>query len=524
MSVYNGERFLREAIESILNQTYRDFEFLIINDGSTDSSREIILSYKDPRIRLIDNEQNIGLTHSLNKGIKLAKGKYTARMDADDISMPERLEKEIVFLETHTDYAVVGTFLKVMNEKSKVIYTIEKPIEDAQIREFLQKDNCIGHGSTLMRNICLFDVGLYDESIEKSQDYDLWLRISEKYKIANIPDYLYIWRSHEKNLSVTHTNEQKHYMEMAKTRAIGRKEVKNIYSDLPKFSVLMANYNNSKYISEAIQSVLNQTFLDWELVIVDDHSTDNSIDIIKPYLIDKRIRFFINKFNIGYIGTLKRLIYESRAEVVGILDSDDALTNDAIAIIIDAYEKNPDSGFIYSQFIYCDDKLNPNSIGYCNSIPQNKSNLNCNCVSAFRTFRKKDFFKTEGFDDKIAYGEDKDFIFKMEEVTNLLFVDKILYKYRVLLNSQSHNIKKKQTGIVSFISAKYNAYKRRLNTNIPNLTKKEMSSELYYAASLCTKQKDIRNGMFFLSEAIKLHPLNLFGIKNYIKGLAFAFE
>src|SRR3990170_6306785 len=97
MSVYNGERFLREAIESILNQTYRDFEFLIINDGSTDSSREIILSYNDPRIRLIDNELNIGLTRSLNKGLRLARGKYIARQDADDISFRKRLEKQVAF-------------------------------------------------------------------------------------------------------------------------------------------------------------------------------------------------------------------------------------------------------------------------------------------------------------------------------------------------------------------------------------------------------------------------------------------
>ncbi len=504
MSVYNGERFLKEAIESILHQTYKNFEFLIINDCSNDFSRNIILSYNDPRIRLIDNEQNIGLTRSLNKGIMLARGKYIARMDADDLSMPDRLEKEFAFMKANPDYAVVGTFLKVINENSDVKYTIEKPIEYTQILEFLKKDSCIAHGSAMIRKICLFDVGLYDESFEKAQDYDLWLRISERYKIYNISEYLYMWRIHDKNVSVKHRNEQKHYVEMAKTRAMGRRENKKLDFNIPRFSILMSNYNKSKYVAEAIQSVIDQTFKDWELVIIDDCSTDNSTEVIKPFLKDERIRFLENSGNIGCIRTLKRMIYESRAEIVGILDSDDTLTNDAIEVMYNSYTKNPEHGFIYSQFIFCDNELNIRRKGYCKSIPQDKSNLNLNCVSAFRTFRKKDYFKTEGIDENIIYAEEKDQIFKMEEVTKLLFIDKILYKHRVLPDSQSHEPKKKQVGRVSFILAKYKAYKRRINTNIPNLTREEMSSELFNAAKLCFIQKNFKPGIFFLSKAINL--------------------
>ncbi len=504
MSVWNGERFLREAIESILHQTYTDFEFLIINDCSHDLSRNIILSYKDPRIRLIENEKNLGLTCSLNKGLMLAKGKYVARMDADDISMPERLEKEIAFMDDHPDHAVVGTFLKVINDNSEVIYTIEKPVDDARIREFLKKDNCIAHGSAMIRKICLFEAGLYDESFEKSQDYDLWLRISEMYKISNIPEYLYMWRIHEQNISVKHNNEQKHYVEMAKSRAMGRKENKKPYFNTPKFSILMANYNNSKYVAEAIQSVLDQTFKYWELIIVDDCSTDDSVEVIRPFLKDNRLRLLKNSVNTGYIGTLKRLIYESRAKIVGILDSDDNLTSDAIEVMYDSYMKNQDCGFIYSQFVYCDNDLNTRRTGYCSSIPQDKSNLNLNCVSAFRTFRKKDYFKTEGFDETILYAEDKDLILKMEEVTKLLFVNKPLYNYRVLSRSQSHDSSKRQTGYISFILAKYNAYKRRINTNIPNLTRKEMRAELFNGVKICIMQKDFKNAIFFLSKGINL--------------------
>ncbi|HKQ33129.1 MAG TPA: glycosyltransferase family A protein, partial [Thermodesulfobacteriota bacterium] len=110
MTVYNGEKFLNEAIDGILNQTFRDFEFLIINDGSTDGSREIIKSYKDPRINLVDNESNIGLTASLNRGLSLAGGEYIARQDADDISLPERLEKQISILERNPDIALLGSW------------------------------------------------------------------------------------------------------------------------------------------------------------------------------------------------------------------------------------------------------------------------------------------------------------------------------------------------------------------------------------------------------------------------------
>ncbi len=109
MSVYNGEKYLREAIDSILNQTFKDFEFLIIDDGSTDSSADIIRSYTDFRIRLIQNEKNIGLTRSLNKGLKLAKGEYIARMDVDDISLPIRFEKQVSFLDKYEDVKLVGS-------------------------------------------------------------------------------------------------------------------------------------------------------------------------------------------------------------------------------------------------------------------------------------------------------------------------------------------------------------------------------------------------------------------------------
>jgi glycosyltransferase involved in cell wall biosynthesis len=151
MSVYNGERFLNEAIESILTQTFTDFEFLIINDGSTDDSVKIIESFQDSRIRLINNERNLKLIASLNKGVSLAMGKYIARMDCDDVSMPDRLEKEVRFLESNEEYGVVGTWYTVIDGEGKDQRNVSYPSSNDLIKLFLSLNCPLAHGSIMVR-------------------------------------------------------------------------------------------------------------------------------------------------------------------------------------------------------------------------------------------------------------------------------------------------------------------------------------------------------------------------------------
>lgn len=215
MSVYDGEKYLREAIESILNQTFKDFEFLIINDGSTDSSRDIILSYNDPRIRLVDNEKNIGLTRSLNKGLRLAKGEYIARMDADDVSLPERLKKEGKLLGDHKDTGLVGSSVFLMNEDGKILGTKKVSTKNSEIKQNLLKGNPFWHGSVMFRRECIEEVGGYREVFEAAQDYDLWLRISEKYNMANIEEPLYKWRIGLRSISLLCKPDQDEYASLA---------------------------------------------------------------------------------------------------------------------------------------------------------------------------------------------------------------------------------------------------------------------------------------------------------------------
>lgn len=193
MPVYNAGLFLRETIESILCQTWSDFEFLIINDGSTDSSREIILSFDDPRIRLVDNQSNIGLTKSLNRGLQLAIGEYVARQDADDISYRKRFERQVKFMSSHPEVVLLGTRARAINEKGKPQREdlLRIPVGSLAIRWYLIFQNAFIHSSVMFRRSIIWEkLGGYDESFERAQDYELWSRTARSFKVDNLADVL----------------------------------------------------------------------------------------------------------------------------------------------------------------------------------------------------------------------------------------------------------------------------------------------------------------------------------------------
>jgi glycosyltransferase involved in cell wall biosynthesis len=348
----------------------------------------------------------------------------------------------------------------------------------------------LAHGSVLMRKDGLAKIGFYDENIRYAQDYDLFARLAKNFKLANLPDHLYFWRNHKKNISNDKREKQQVFVKMIRDKMIFESENKVS----PDFSILMANFNQGKYLDEAIKSVLAQSFQNWELVIIDDCSTDNSVKVIEKYLGDKRIRFFKNEKNLGYIQTLKKLIENSHAPIVGILDGDDALSSTAIEEILDYYKKNYGANFVYSQFMFCDPKLQPVKKGFARRIPPGQTNLQADCVSAFRTFTKNCYFRTAGFDQKMIYAEDQDLYFKMEEITDLFFLDKVLYYYRVLPTSQSHDFRKAKIGRISHILARYYAYRRRRNLDIVNLKRRQIARELLTALRVCVQARDIKRG------------------------------
>lgn len=199
MPVYNTEEeYLRESIESILNQTFTDFEFIVINDGSTNNSEDVILSYKDNRIKYVKNEHNLGLIKTLNKGLELAQGEYIARMDADDISLPERFEKQIKFLEENTHIGVLGTWYEWF-PKQRVM---ESFAENENIKEcLLTMHNEIGHPTVMLRKSVVDEFNIrYDENALYVEDYALWLSLVDKVGFANIPEVLLKYRRHSNSI------------------------------------------------------------------------------------------------------------------------------------------------------------------------------------------------------------------------------------------------------------------------------------------------------------------------------------
>ncbi len=208
MCVYNGARFLREAIESILDQSFTDFEFIIINDGSTDNTASILDSYanRDARVHVYSQE-NRGLTDSLNFGCSLAKGQFVARMDADDIAIKDRFISQIEFMDMHPDVGLLGGAFELIDASGKTLCTAVNPLEDREIREALQDGSVFLHPSVLMRKKALDLVGGYRKVLH-AEDYDLWLRMSEQMRVANLQEVILKYRVHPEQISVSKCREQ----------------------------------------------------------------------------------------------------------------------------------------------------------------------------------------------------------------------------------------------------------------------------------------------------------------------------
>ena len=199
MPVYNAGQYLAEAIESILAQTFTDFEFIIINDGSTDNSEEIIKRYQDPRISYYKNDTNLKLIATLNKGIALSAGKYIARMDADDISLPLRLERQFSFMESHSEVTLCGTWFESFGDESK-INKYEADLNLIRLKMLYQTQFC--HPSVIIRKSALQEINPpFDFDYPHAEDYDLFSKLTYGSVVTNLPEVLVKYRTHTDSVS-----------------------------------------------------------------------------------------------------------------------------------------------------------------------------------------------------------------------------------------------------------------------------------------------------------------------------------
>ncbi len=213
MPVYNGEKYIREALESILNQTFTNFEFLIIDDGSTDKSVEVIKSYTDPRIRLIHNEINLGLITNLNKGLELASGEYIARMDCDDISLPKRLNVQVAFMDENPTIGVCGSWVETFGEVSGNAW--KYPSCSAEIMANLLFDCCLAHPSVMIRKSMFKRYQLkYDPAELYAEDFGLWFRCSMNFPLSNIKQVLVKYRITSGSVSRANAKKQAETLKM----------------------------------------------------------------------------------------------------------------------------------------------------------------------------------------------------------------------------------------------------------------------------------------------------------------------
>jgi glycosyltransferase involved in cell wall biosynthesis len=209
MANYNGDRFLRPAVESVLMQTYEDFEFIIVDDGSSDQSRSIISEYArlDNRIKLVRREHG-GLVAALNLGCELAEGDIIARLDSDDIAESDRLKLQVDYLEVNPDVALVGGWIQCIDDRGDAMFTMEWPTREAGLRDYLLLDCHISHTTVMFRKCIVQLVGGYRKTYQDAEDYDLFLRLSDHYALDNLPHVLCRYRLHGAQVSAQQASQQ----------------------------------------------------------------------------------------------------------------------------------------------------------------------------------------------------------------------------------------------------------------------------------------------------------------------------
>ena len=324
MPVYNREEFLKETIDSVLNQTFSDFEFIIVDDGSTDRSVEIIKSYQDPRIKFFLNEGNRGTSYSRNRAIDLSSSDYIITIDSDDINLPQRFATQIAYMDAHPEIGICGSWVKTIGEVAGELWRCAVKPDIVHCRTLFEAVLC--HPSTIIRRKYLDEYSLrYSVELKRAQDWDLYCRGARHFQVANIPEVLvyYRWRKYPTNLSDEELMSQKYYYfyeidkrnfqalnlqpteaEMLVHRRLGNLELKkeqNFVCEANKWlsKLLSANQTAKVYPQSTFLQVLAGYW--WEVC---NYSSDSPLQAVKQF------------FNSPYLD-IKNLSAISKAKIVG---------------------------------------------------------------------------------------------------------------------------------------------------------------------------------------------------------------
>lgn len=254
MSVHNGEQYLEEAVESVLGQNFKDFEFIIIDDASTDSTNKILSFFKDERIRLIKNNHNLGLTKSLNKALKLATGKYIARMDADDICYKERFEKQVHFLEFNKNIGICGSAISYIGDTKMISQPF--PLTQDRIKIATLSYNPFAHPTVMWRRALFENFNFYyNEDYKTAQDYELWSRVVYSIDSANLEEKLLKYRVHTMQIGVEKKEQQDITARKIKLAQLLRLNLvpdsDEIIAHLCLFDDFFEKYREAKYVKKA---------------------------------------------------------------------------------------------------------------------------------------------------------------------------------------------------------------------------------------------------------------------------------
>jgi glycosyltransferase involved in cell wall biosynthesis len=243
-----------------------------------------------------------------------------------------------------------------------------------------------------------------------------------------------------------------------------------------KFSLIVANYNNNEYLPQLIESVLKQTFTNWELIIVDDCSQEDPINLLASFLVDNRILYIRHEINKGVGATFKTASDNSTGDIIGMIGADDAILENALEAMVKAHELYPEASLINSECYWCDEELNIlEKYQYYKALEKEQSLIRNLSIGSFATFKRTAYFATEGFNPYFKRAVDHDIYLKLDEVGNLVFLHEPLYLYRRNIKGISQNENGTKAAQYS-IQAKYNAYRRRLGTSKDNLTIKEIKT------------------------------------------------